>query len=137
MGALFLLLAIESYTKTDHSMKQFQKEAFGESKTEIDEWVIADSLSEGNHERQEDFAYTADGGILLSEVSKEYVKGFLSGYQVADQGQVADQVQVFYEGELYYSTDFEGLIAKVEKNESYRIKVKSDFQYELITSSER
>ncbi|MBN2220970.1 MAG: hypothetical protein JW708_02110 [Vallitaleaceae bacterium] len=132
VGALFLIIAMGSYIKAEQSMKQFQWEAKNASHDKTDDWVLADSSLVGKVEEGELFRETV-GGVFLLEVSKEYIMDFLTGYQ--GEGRDDNLVQVLFEGELYYASDFDGLIREIEKNDSYCIKVGSDFQYELIVNS--
>ena len=132
VGALFLIIAMGSYIKAEQSMKQFQWEAKNASPKKMDDWVLADSSLVGKLDGGELFRETI-GDVFLSEVSKEYVVDFLAGYQ--GEGRDDNLVQVLFEGELYHASDFEGLICEIEKNDSYAIKVGSDFQYELSVTS--
>ena len=133
VGALFFILAMGSYIKTEQSMKQFQQEAIKASHKEVDDWVIANSSLESKLDEVEPLSEVSGGGITLSEVTKEYIVDFLAGYQ--EENREDNVIQVLFQGKSYGSSEFEGLISEIKENDRYCMKVNRGFQYEIIASS--
>lgn len=130
VGALLLVLAITSYTRTEAQMKNYQETAYQKSRQTTDDWVQVGDLKNEVSEATQDRHTSQDGLILIREYSGMEIIKFLSGHNEDDP------IEIQYSGDLYRVGEIIDVIGQIQEDESYLIEVKPDFCYEIKVYSE-